>query len=145
MPQFPTDNHRIRSLLLMVGVLMLLAGCRGGPELRETRAWHGQTPIMASYQWGKLTADLPPGTDISEIMGVTRAILYRQGHIIEDYAVSPQGGTMSALAGGNAPYNRIRVDTAFEGSTVMLRIGVTPSDENRARVVLETILAEVGL
>jgi hypothetical protein len=78
-------------------------------------------------------------------MGITRAVLYRQGHIIESYSVSPQGGTLTALSGGNAPYDRIRVDSAFEGSTVMLRIGVTPSDENRARVVLETILAELGL
>ncbi|MCA9304510.1 MAG: hypothetical protein KC996_10345 [Phycisphaerales bacterium] len=130
---------------LAIAGAALCAGCRGGPELRETRAWHGQTPIMASYQWGKLTADLPPGTDMSAVMGVTRALLYRQGHIIESYSVSPQGGTMVALSGGNAPYNRIRVDTAFEGSTVMLRIGVTPSDENRARVVLESILEELGM
>lgn len=139
------DNSRFCRILLSLLPILLLASCRGGPEFRETRAWHGQTPILASYHWGKLTADLPPGTDISAVMGITRAVLYRQGHIIESYSVSPQGGTMTALSGGNAPYDRIRVDSAFEGSTVMLRIGVTPSDENRARVVLETILAELGL
>ncbi len=128
-------------------VISVLAGCRAsGPTVRESRAWHGQTPVMGSYQFGRLTTDLPPGTPIESVMAVARAMLYRQGHIIESYSISPQGGRMVALAGGGiAPYDKIKFSTSFEGSTVVLEINLDPGNENRSRVVLESLLAELGM
>ncbi len=130
----------------LVGVIFL-GGCRtSAPALRESRAWHGQTPVMASYRFGRLTTDLPPGVQVETVMAVSRAVLYRQGHTIEEYSVSPQGGRMVALTGGGmAPYDRIKINTAFEGSTVMMRINLDPADENRSRMVFEAVLAELGL
>ncbi|MBL4590451.1 MAG: hypothetical protein JKY96_00685 [Phycisphaerales bacterium] len=130
----------------VVGAL-LPGGCRAsGPAVRESRAWHGQTPVMGSYQFGRLTTDLPPGTPIESVMAVARAMLHRQGHVIEQYSISPQGGRLVALSGGGvAPYDKIKINTSFEGSTVVLVINLDPGNENRSRVVLETLLAQLGM
>ena len=135
----------------MVGVgllaMTMLVGCRGSvPTITETRAWHGQTPVMGSYQFGRLTTDLPPGTPDRIGDGRRAGDAASTGHIIESYTLSPQGGHMVALAGGGVvPYDRIKINTSYEGSTVVLVINLDPGDENRSRVVLESLLEDLNM
>lgn len=135
------------SLVLLLVVLMSipLSGCQSVPALRETRAWHGQTPIYATYRFGRLHTELPPGHSIETVMAATRAVLYRQGHTIEEASVSPQGGRLVALASRQLPYDKVKITTSFEGSGVVMTINIDPAEENRSRIVLESILAALGI
>jgi len=137
------------ALLLAIGPAILMAiplsGCQSVPALRETRAWHGQTPIYATYRFGRLHTELPPGHSIETVMAASRAVLYRQGHTIEEASVSPQGGRLVALASRQLPYDKVKITTSFEGSGVVMTINIDPGEENRARIVLESILAALGI
>lgn len=115
------------------------------PALRETRAWHGQTPIYATYRFGLLHTELPPGHSIETVMAASRAVLYRQGHTIEEASASPQGGRLVALASSQLPYDRIKITTSFEGAGIVMTINIDPAEENRSRIVLESILEALGL
>lgn len=132
-------------ILALAFIFASLGSCQSLPALRESRAWHGQTPIYATYQFGILHTELPPGQSIESVMAVCRNILYRQGHTIEEASVSPQGGRLVALASRNLPYDKIKINTSFEGAGIVMTINIDPAEENRARVVLESILQELGL
>lgn len=125
--------------------LLASTGCQSVPALRESRAWHGQTPIYATYRFGLLKAELPPGGSIEAVMAVTRSILHRQGHTIEEASVSPQGGRIVALANSQLPYDKIKITTSFEGAGILITINIDPAEENRARVVFESILQALNL
>lgn len=137
----------VLSLVPVITLAVLLAplGCQSLPALRESRAWHGQTPIYATYRFGVLHAELPPGTPIETVNAAVRAVLYRQGHTIEQVAVSPEGGRIVALAPRQAPYKKIKITTSFEGAGIVMAINMDPAEENRSRVVLESILQALGL
>ncbi len=134
--------------ILLVSLLLAVPaplGCQSLPALRESRAWHGQTPIYATYRFGVLHAELPPGTSIETVNAAARAVLYRQGHTIEEASVSPEGGRLVALAPREAPYNKVKITTSFEGAGAVMTINLDPAEENRSRVVLESILKALGL
>tara|TARA_R110002073_G_scaffold118918_3_gene259034 strand:+ start:143940 stop:144377 length:438 start_codon:yes stop_codon:yes gene_type:complete len=139
----------IITILLLLTILIPLAGalsaCQSMPALRESRAWHGQTPIYATYRFGLLHAELPPGHSVQTVMAATRAVLYRQGHIIEEASATPQGGKLIALASRELPYDKIKVTTSFEGAGVLITINIDPAEENRSRIVLESILEALAL
>ena len=122
-----------------------LQACQSMPALRESRAWHGKTPIYATYRFGLLHTELPPGYSIETVMAATRAVLYRQGHTIEEAMVSPEGGRIVALANRQATYDRVKITTSFEGGGIVMTINVDPAEENRSRVVLESILQALDL
>lgn len=132
--------HRALALL----TLLLLTAC-GPTPVRATRAWHGSTPISATYQFGRLTADLPPGARVEPITIAARQTLERQGHTIRSAEATPQRGKVVALAPDHLGYKKITLTTEFEGHGAVLRLDVNPPSENRARVALETILASLGL
>lgn len=138
-------NHTIALVLLTLIATPILSGCQSLPALRESRAWHGQTPIYATYRFGLLHTELPPGHSIESVMAVCRSVLYRQGHTIEESSVSPQGGRLVALASRNLPYDKIKITTSFEGAGIVMTINIDPAEENRSRVVLESILAGLGI
>jgi len=133
------------TILIALVTLPILPGCQSLPALRESRAWQGQTPIYATYRFGLLHTELPPGHSIEEVMAASRAVLYRQGHIIEEFSVSPEGGRLVALASRQSTYDKIKITTAFEGAGVVMTINIDPAEENRARVVLESILQSLGI
>lgn len=135
----------IAILLLTLLLLPIMGGCQSLPALRESRAWHGQTPIYATYRFGLLHTELPPGHSIEAVMAVTRSVLYRQGHTIEEASVSPQGGRLVALAARSLPYDKVKVTTSFEGAGIVMTINIDPAEENRSRIVLESILAGLGI
>ena len=135
----------IAALLLLAPAPLLLSGCEAVPNLRETRAWHGQTPIYATYQFGKLNTELPPGYSIESVNAATRSVLHRQGHIIEEAAVTPSDGRIIALASSAMSYDKIKVKTRYEGGGVLMEINIDPSTENRSRAVLESILQSLGI
>lgn len=78
-------------------------------------------------------------------MATTRAVLYRQGHTIEEASATPQGGRIVALASSNLPYDKIKVTTSYEGAGIVMTINIDPAEENRSRVVLESILEALGI
>lgn len=129
---------------LVVLLPLLLTAC-GPTPVRANRAWHGSTPISATYQFGRLTADLPPGTRVEPVTIAARQTLERQGHTIETAEATPQRGRVVALAPPNLGYNRITITAAFEGHGTVLRLDVNPANESRARVALETLLQTLGL
>ncbi len=130
--------------VLIVIPLLALTAC-GPTPVRANRAWHGSTPISATYQFGRLTADLPPGTRVEPTTIAARQTLERQGHTIETAEATPQRGRVVALAPPNLGYKRITVTAAFEGHGTVLRLEVNPPNESRARVALETLLQTLGL
>ncbi|MCA9276470.1 MAG: hypothetical protein KDA29_10630 [Phycisphaerales bacterium] len=126
-------------------LIAALGGCESPPALRETTAWHGQTPIAASYRFGTLKTELPPGTSIETVMAASKAVLYRQGHTIEEATVTPSDGSIVALGGANSPYDKIKIRTKYQGGGVQLEINIDPTTESRSRVVLESILQTLGI
>ncbi len=140
-----SQKHRVIFICSVILASGLLHGCQSLPALRESRAWHGQTPIYATYRFGQLHTELPPGYSIETVMAATRAVLYRQGHTIEEAMVSPQGGRIVALANRQLPYDKVKVTTSFEGGGIVMTININPAEENRSRVVLESILAALGI
>jgi len=145
MTRILSSKHHLILPLLALAITIPLGACQSLPALRESRAWHGSTPIYATYRFGILRTELPPGQSIESVMAVTRSILYRQGHTIEEASVSPQGGRLVALASRNLPYDKIKITTSFEGAGIVMTINIDPAEENRARVVLESILHGLGL
>lgn len=131
--------------LLLASLLLILPGCQSLPALRESRAWHGRTPIYATYRFGVLHTELPPGHSIEAVMATARSVLYRQGHTIEEASVSPEGGRLVALAPAQSTYDKIKITTSFEGGGILMSINIDPAEENRARVVLESIIEPLGI
>lgn len=131
-------------MLLLTGLLVVLPAC-GAVPVRATRAWHGSTPISASYRFGRLTADLPPGVAVEPTMVAVRATLLRQGHTIESAEATPSEGRVVGLAPESLGYNKVTVQAAYQGQGTVLRIDVSPQNENRSRAFLETLLASMGL
>ncbi len=139
---------RNTTLLLLLPALLattLLSACETVPAVRETRAWHGETPIYATYRFGRLNAELPPGHAIESVNAATRAMLHRQGHIIEEFAVTPTDGRIVALGSGGMSYKKIKVTTRYEGGGVLMEINVDPATENRTRAVFESIVQTMGI
>lgn len=134
----------IRAIIALLAVSILLPAC-GPTPVRANRAWHGSTPISATYQFGRLTADLPPGTRVEPTTIAARQVLERQGHTIESAQASPQQGKVVALAPPQLGYKKITLRTSFEGHGTVLRLDVQPPNESRARVALETLLQTLGL
>tara|TARA_R110000782_G_scaffold124058_6_gene215569 strand:+ start:2228 stop:2638 length:411 start_codon:yes stop_codon:yes gene_type:complete len=134
---------RVCSALVLIPLLALTA-CGPAP-VRGTRAWHGATPISATYQFGRLTADLPPGSRVEPVTIAARHTLERQGHTIQSAEVTPQQGKIVALAPANIGYDKITMRTAFEGQGTVIRLDIWPPNESRARVALETLLQTLGL
>jgi hypothetical protein len=129
---------------ILLAPLLALTAC-GPTPVRATRAWHGSTPISATYQFGRLTADLPPGSRVEPVTIAARQTLERQGHTIETAEVTPQRGRVVALAPPSIGYKRITVTAAFEGQGTVVRLDVNPPNESRARVALEALLQTLGL
>lgn len=123
---------------------LLLPAC-GPTPVRASRAWHGATPINATYQFGRLTADLPPGTGVEAATIAARHTLERQGHTIQSSEVTPQQGKVVALAPPGLGYDKLTLRTSFEGQGAVLRVDVSPPNENRARASLEILLQTMGL
>jgi hypothetical protein len=130
---------------LLIALFMPLCGCETVPAVRETRAWHGETPIYATYRFGRLNAELPPGHSIETVNAVARTMLHRQGHVIEEYAVTPSDGRIVALANASSSYDKIKITTRYEGGGVLVQINVDPSTENRTRAVFESIVQTLGI
>jgi len=144
-------DHRLsRRIAAVVCVLVpapvFLTGCESLPAMRPSSAWQGQTPIRASYLWGTLEAELPPGTRMETALVAARAQLERQGHVVKDWSFTPQGGRLVALPPPDVSYNRVhvsgRTDTA--GGAV-LKIHINPHSEARTRKVLDAILVQLGV
>ena len=132
--------------LASVAFPSVMGGCESLPAMRASSAWQGQTPIQASYLWGTLEAELPPGVRLERALVAARAQLERQGHVIKDWSFTPQGGRLVALPPPDVSYNRVhvsgRTDTA--GGTV-LKVHVNPHSEARTRRVLDAILVQLGV
>lgn len=129
----------------LIALLIPVSGCETVPAVRETRAWHGETPIYATYRLGRLNAELPPGYAIETVNAATRTMLHRQGHIIEEYAVTPSDGRIVALANGTSSYKKIKINTRYEGGGVLMQVNIDPSTENRTRAVFESIVQTLGI
>lgn len=114
--------------------------------MRKSTAWQGQTPISASYLWGTLEAELPPGIRTESVLIAAKSELLRQGHVIEKSTISPQGGKLLALSQPGSPYSRVHVNTSTQPSGgVKLTINIDPDSESRTRLVLDAILTELGI
>ncbi len=114
--------------------------------MRKSTAWQGQTPISASYLWGTLEAELPPGVRTESVLIAAKSELLRQGHVIDKSTASPQGGKLLALSQPGAPYSRVHVSTSTQPSGgVRLSINIDPDSESRTRLVLDAILVQLGI
>ena len=141
-------NSTKTPLLVLLGICILstLPACESVPAMRKSTAWQGQTPISASYLWGTLQADLPPGVRTESVLYAAKAELLRQGHIIDKSTASPQGGKLTALSQPNAPYSRIHIKTSTQPSGgVNITINIDPDSESRTRLILDAILNQLGV
>lgn len=139
-----SPKSALTALILLLSIPALPA-CEQVPALRESKAWHGSTPIYATYHFGELKAELPPGTSLEIVNAVTRAVLYRQGHIIEEASFTPSDGRIIALGSGELPYKKVRVSTLYDGGGVVMTINIDPSTESRTRALFESILKALDL
>ena len=141
-------NSTKTPLLILTALLLLtiLPACESVPAMRKSTAWQGQTPISASYLWGTLQADLPPGVRTESVLVAAKQELLRQGHIIDKSTASPQGGKLTALSQPGSPYSRIHIATSTQPSGgVKVTINIDPDSESRTRLVLDAILNQLGI
>ena len=123
-----------------------LSGCESAPALRSSSAWQGQTPIRASYFWGSLETELPPGIRLESALVAARREMIRQGHVIDEWSVTPQGGRMIAKSPPDAPYARVHISGQTQSSGgVKLVINIDPDSEAKTRLVLDAILHDLGV
>lgn len=133
------------SMPIALLILPALVGCESVPALRQSKAWHGDTPIYATYHFGVLDTELPPGMKLETVNAVTRAVLHRQGHVIEEASATPSDGRIIALGSNQMPYDRVKVVTRYDGGGIMMKININPSTESRSRALLESILKALGI
>ncbi|MEM9374057.1 MAG: hypothetical protein AAGA55_10480 [Planctomycetota bacterium] len=141
----PRLRKRIPAALASVALAAAMLPACGPVPVRASRAWHGATPISATYQFGRLTADLPPGTAVEPAVITARALLVRQGHAIESSEATPQEGKVVALAPTSLGYDRLTLRAAYQGQGTVLRIDIKPQNESRARAFLEALLRSLRL
>ncbi len=137
-----------KAAILLIGIcsLVLLPACESVPAMRKSTAWQGQTPISASYLWGTLEAELPPGVRTESVLIAAKNELLRQGHVIKKSTASPQGGKLLALSQPDAPYNRVHINTSTQPSGgVKITINIDPDSESRTRLLLDAILAQLNI
>ncbi|MGJ8636400.1 MAG: hypothetical protein ACSHX5_06115 [Phycisphaerales bacterium] len=145
----PTPNRTSRHLLVAlfgICILTLLQACESVPAMRKSTAWQGQTPISASYLWGTLEAELPPGVRTESVLIAAKSELLRQGHVIDQSTASPQGGKLIALSQPGSPYSRVHIKTSTQPSGgVKLTINIDPDSESRTRLILDAILNQLAI
>ncbi len=137
-----------KAAILLIGIcsLLVLPACESVPAMRKSVAWQGQTPISASYLWGTLQAELPPGVRTESVLIAAKTELLRQGHVIDKSTISPQGGKLLALSQPNAPYSRVHIKTATQPSGgVNITINIDPDSESRTRLILDAILNQLNI
>ncbi|MBL4809984.1 MAG: hypothetical protein JKY43_08025 [Phycisphaerales bacterium] len=144
------DQSRHLAFILTIAIgfcsFATLQGCESVPAMRKSTAWQGQTPISATYLWGTLEAELPPGVRTESVLYAAKAELLRQGHIIDKSTASPQGGKLTALSQPGAPYKKVQINTTTQPSGgVKLTINIDPDSESRTRLVLDAILNQLGI
>lgn len=145
-PKFNRTSRRAVVLLFGICVATFLQACESVPAMRKSTAWQGQTPISASYLWGTLEAELPPGVRTESVLIAAKSELLRQGHVIDQSTASPQGGKLIALSQPGSPYSRVHVNTSTQPSGgVKLTINIDPDSESRTRLVLDSILNQLGI
>ena len=126
--------------------LMLSSGCESVPALRASSAWQGSTPIKATYMWGNLETELPPGIRLESALVAARHELERQGHLIDEWSVTPQGGRFIALSPPDTTYARVHVYGRMQSTGgIGLTINIDPDSEARTRQVLDAVLAQLGV
>ncbi len=114
--------------------------------MRKSTAWQGQTPISASYLWGTLEAEFPPGVRTESVLIAAKSEMLRQGHVIEEWAANPQGGKLTAMAQPGSPYSKVQISTNTHPSGgVTVKININPDSESRTRLILDAILTELGV
>lgn len=141
-------NTASKLVITLLGICLVsaLSGCESVPAMRKSTAWQGQTPISASYLWGTLEAELPPGVRTESVLIAAKSELLRQGHVIDKSTISPQGGKLLALSPSGSPYSRVHVNTSTQPSGgVKLTINIDPDSESRTRLVLDAILNQLGI
>lgn len=141
----PNHASIFLAALLLLAMPPLLAGCESPPALRESKAWHGSTPISATYRFGELKAELPPGTSLETVITASKGVLYRQGHIIQEASFTPSDGRIIALGSGQLPYKKVRISTKHDGGGVVMTINIDPATESRSRAIFESILRSLGI
>lgn len=141
-------NQFIPLAFVLFGMCLsaILSGCESVPAMRKSTAWQGQTPISASYLWGTLEAELPPGIRTESVLVAAKSELLRQGHVIDKSTASPQGGKLLALSQPGSPYSRVHISTSTQPSGgVKVTINIDPDSESRTRLILDAILAQLGI
>ena len=143
----PMRSTRIAFFASLVLLSPLLStGCESVPALRASSAWQGSTPIKATYMWGNLEAELPPGVRIEPAMIAARHELERQGHIIDEWSLTPQGGRFIALSPPDSTYSRVHVYGRMQPNGGLgITINIDPDSEARTRQVLDSVLAALGV
>ena len=131
--------------LAALGVLVC-SGCVSTPFVRESSAWQGRTPIRASYMWGTLQAELPPGIRVESALVAARQQMRRQGHQVTEWSITPQGGRLIALAPPDTPYSRVHISGRTDSAGgVLFKIHMDPDSEGRTRLILDAVLADLGV
>lgn len=141
-------NTASKLIITLVGICLVstLPACESVPAMRKSTAWQGQTPISASYLWGTLEAELPPGVRTESVLIAAKSELLRQGHVIDKSTISPQGGKLLALSQPGSSYSRIHINTSTQPSGgVKVTINIDPDSESRTRLVLDAILNQLGI
>ncbi|MFK7759831.1 MAG: hypothetical protein AB8C13_07790 [Phycisphaerales bacterium] len=137
---------RIGLILVSLVLISAFQGCESIPAMRKSTAWQGQTPISASFLWGTLEAELPPGVRTESVLFAAKAELLRQGHVISEWTASPQGGKLLALSQPNSSYTRVHISTSAQPSGgVKVTINIDPDSESRTRLVLDAILDQLQI
>lgn len=139
-------THTTFGAILALLALLPCSGCESVPALRASTAWQGSTPIRASYMWGNLETELPPGVRLESALIAARYELERQGHLIDEWSVTPQGGRFIAKSPPDSTYSRVHVHGSMQpNGGIGLTINIDPDSEYRTRQVLDAVLAAIGV
>lgn len=122
----------------------LIASALGGCNAEH--AYHGSGDILASYSVRTLKADLPPSIRVPGAIAAAGSALRSRGYAVVSSEATEDKGRVVATAPGATMGERTVVTVRQTDTGVRVSITAEPfGDESRSRLVLDAMLARLGL
>lgn len=141
-PSPTTRTPRLATTAVLLAALstFLLPGCKATP------AYQGGThPVLATYRFRTLTAQLPATMRVPAVMAAARQALADRGYAVQ-FNRTEDDGKLIALPPGGGDFDRtvVRADEAPDGTWVQITIE-PGGGQPRARAILDGILTRLGM
>jgi hypothetical protein len=129
---------------VVVASCALFAG--GCQQPAERLGWHGQTPVLASYQGQTLVSALPSGARVPSAVAAADQALESSGYTVTARETTTHLGRVVARVPDRRLGRIVTIDIAGQGDGSVVEIRMDPGgNENASRDLLERMLTRLGL